>query len=344
MRTRAFRGFAAGLMLALTCGTYAVAAPLSAQASAVSAQPNVTIPSHVSASIAPHAASANQTLGRSVQTLDAPVVKARSAGFGRVSLAWSKVPGAEGYFIYRKAGSKAASRYLVTTLREGYVDTTAIAGDFNFYFVYAYVKDASGKLIKGKTPQYVYAKPDKVDPVTHLRADVIAGGRVQVAWSPVAGAAGYTVQINEPGRPVLGVPVDSTSLIDKWTLRNLDTSYTVQAYQYDERAQKHVGPARTVRPTRASLPPVTNLRAAATNLGVRLTWTGVNDVTHYAIYRKEGRSLMYLGAVSAGTTAFIDTRPNPGAYNFYFVYPAVKREDGKTYVSTSGPYTYAFAR
>ncbi len=117
-------------------------------------------------------------------------LKAAPAGKNRVKLTWSAVSGAEGYLVYaQKSGTYG---YVgMTTKGTTYTDTKALDSDYNYYFVFAYVKDSNGKMIAGACEKYVYAK-GICPAVTYLRATSGADG-VKLTWQKVDTADGYLI-------------------------------------------------------------------------------------------------------------------------------------------------------
>ena len=76
-----------------------------------------------------------------------------------VNLAWDKVQNADGYLIYgMENGGKY--HYIGMTKNQAnkvsYLDTKAVKGVYNFYWVYAYEEDENGKMVVGETANYVY--------------------------------------------------------------------------------------------------------------------------------------------------------------------------------------------
>lgn len=75
-----------------------------------------------------------------------------------VRLNWAKSTDAEGYLIYRRIGNGAYGyRYMVTETE--FVDDTASKEEFNFYWVFPYIK-VDGKIVAGQPSKYVYAKAE----------------------------------------------------------------------------------------------------------------------------------------------------------------------------------------
>lgn len=101
-----------------------------------------------------------------VQTIDTQIVrpqevtdlKAQVVNWNQVKLTWTESD-AEGYIIYRKTSSQDKFSYCYMVKNGSFVDTKAERGNYNFYRVYPYNTDSSGKRILGKSTAYVYAKP-----------------------------------------------------------------------------------------------------------------------------------------------------------------------------------------
>ena len=84
-------------------------------------------------------------------------LKASSVKKG-VSLQWSKSDGAEGYLIYGKHGSNGEYGYIGMTGKLSYTDKNALSSEYNFYWIYPYFKNGSGKIVVGEKAPYVYGK------------------------------------------------------------------------------------------------------------------------------------------------------------------------------------------
>ncbi len=119
-------------------------------------------------------------------------LKAAPAGKNRVKLTWSAVSGAEGYLVYgQKSGKYAYVGMTSSGSTTTFTDTKALDGDYNYYWVFAYVKDSAGKMIAGACQKYVYAK-GICPAVTNLKASSTNSG-VKLTWSKVATADGYLI-------------------------------------------------------------------------------------------------------------------------------------------------------
>ena len=135
-----------------------------------------------------------------IRTTPNPVtgLRAASAGKNRVRLSWNPDYNADGYLIYARKNNKYAYLGMTSSPKStSYVDTAALVDDYNFYWVFPYVKDASGKIIAGTCTKYVFAK-GCCPAVTNLKANGTSG-RVTLTWNASEGAEGYLIYAIRPG-------------------------------------------------------------------------------------------------------------------------------------------------
>ncbi|MBO7564695.1 MAG: hypothetical protein J6T40_07645 [Clostridiales bacterium] len=166
-------------------------------------------------------------------------LKAVSSGKNRVTLTWKAVSGAQGYLVYGQKSGKYA--YVgMTTSGTTFTDTKALDNDYNYYWVFAYVKDASGKMIPGGCQKYVFAK-GVCAAVTGLKAASTTAG-VKLTWNKVNTAAGYLIY-GKTDSTAYGYKGMTTSLT--WTDAKAPTSefsyYWVYPYHKDASGNMVVG-------------------------------------------------------------------------------------------------------
>ena len=141
-------------------------------------------------------------------------LKAASAGKNQVKLTWNAVKGAEGYLVYAQKNKKYG--YVgMTTSGTTFTDKKALDTDYNYYWVFAYVKDSTGKMITGGCEKYVYAKGVCLA-VTNLKASSVSGG-VKLTWTASSGAEGYLIYGIHPGGSYeyIGMTTQGTTFTDK---------------------------------------------------------------------------------------------------------------------------------
>ena len=156
-------------------------------------------------------------------------LKAASAGKKKVTLTWNAVPGAEGYLVYGQKNKKYA--YVgMTTQGTAFTDSKALDTDYNYYWVFAYIKDTSGKMIVSPAPaKYVYAK-GVTKAVTNLKANGTTG-KVTLTWTASEGADGYLIYGIRPGGSYGYIGMTSgTSFADTKASKTDWTFYWVYPY------------------------------------------------------------------------------------------------------------------
>ncbi|MBR3643893.1 MAG: hypothetical protein IKN57_10330, partial [Parasporobacterium sp.] len=112
-------------------------------------------------------------------------LKAEAAGVGTVALHWDKCEGAQGYIILRNGKQTG---YTATA---DYLDTSADADDFNYYWVIPFSKQ-DGVLLLGEIGDYAWAFGRTVGAVGKVTA--LSGTKgVSLSWDAADGADAYVV-------------------------------------------------------------------------------------------------------------------------------------------------------
>ena len=179
-------------------------------------------------------------------TLAPTGITAHGAGKGIVQLSWNAVDGADGYLVYGRHSKNGEYGYItMTTGATTARDTKALDNDYNFYWVFAYHFDASGKRVVGSTPQYVYAK-GVTAPVTKadgLTASSVSGG-VKISWKTVKDADGYIIYAKRPGASsfsYIGMTTKNLYYTDKLASKSDWTFYRVFPFHYDTNGNRIIG-------------------------------------------------------------------------------------------------------
>ena len=166
-------------------------------------------------------------------------LSATSAGYKTVKLSWKRVGNADGYLIYGKKNGKYA--YIgMTTKGTTFTDKKALKDDYNFYWVFPYIKSANGDMFTGNCAKYTYAKGVCLS-VTNLKASSVKGG-VKLNWNASTGAEGYLIYGIVDGKPYGYVGMTSgTTFTDKKASSTQYNYYWVFPYNKDENGKIVVG-------------------------------------------------------------------------------------------------------
>ncbi|MBR5937273.1 MAG: hypothetical protein IKZ90_03245 [Clostridiales bacterium] len=124
-----------------------------------------------------------------------PKISAVPAGLNKVKLMWNVLPGANGYLVYARKNGKYT--YVGMTANNSFIDTKASETEYNFYWVYPFIRDVDGQMVIGNCSKYTFAKGG-LSAVTNLSANG-STGKVTLSWTAALGADGYLIYGIRPG-------------------------------------------------------------------------------------------------------------------------------------------------
>ena len=140
---------------------------------------------------------------------------------GGVTIKWSAVTGAQGYYVYRKV-SGGSWKSLKGTTATSYTDTTATSGTTYYYTVRA----KNGSILSS----FVTDVSIVCLSVPTLKSATAASGKITVTWNKVTGAQGYFVYRKEAGGKWVKVKgTTATSYTDSNVTAGTTYYYTVRA-------------------------------------------------------------------------------------------------------------------
>lgn len=235
-----------------------------------------------------------------------------------VTVSWSKVTGAAGYYVYR--GST-----LVKTITSGstlsYTDTGVSSGTTYTYYVTAYSGSTSGAKSDGASIKYL-AK-GTVSKVANTSTGV------KVTWKKVSGAGGYYIYRGDTLVKTV-TSGSTTSWTDTGVTSGKSYKYYVTAYSGSTTGVK--SDAKSARyVARATISSVENV-----SKGVKVTWGKVTGAKGYYVYRG---STKVATIKKNSTVTYTDTAvksKNGTSYTYYVVayynstWKAVKSAGAKT--------------
>ena len=205
----------------------------------------------------------------------APTGLKAAAGDGQAELTWDKVENAKSYTVYqdRKAIKTGLTdtNFTVTGLTNGTKYTFTVTATADKESVHS--AEAAATPAKAEVPEVTPAAP------TGLKATV-GDGKVELTWDTVKNAKFYTVY--QDGKFI------KTGLTDtKFTVTGLTNgtkyTFTVTATADKESAQSAAAEVTPAKPS-VTLPAPRNLKAAAGDEEVKLTWDKVDGATSYSVY------------------------------------------------------------
>ncbi len=159
---------------------------------------------------------------KSLAYVKTPILKAPTNTANSIKVTWTPIKGAQGYIVYRKAGSATKWTNLGKVKSASYTDKNVKAGTNYTYTVRAYYKNC----LSGFDKDGIKVRRLK-QPVLSKAVNNAAG--IGVTWSKVAGATGYKVYRKTTGGWSQVGNVKTTSFTDKKVKNGIKYTYTVRA-------------------------------------------------------------------------------------------------------------------
>ncbi len=260
-----------------------------------------------------------------------PTISKATATASGTTLSWSAVSGASGYAVWRRVAGGSWSRIGYTT-STSYTDTTSLSSGKTYYYtiraysgsystanadtfnsIYWSFYDTTGKKI-------VYLSK----PTLNTKTSAATKG-INVSWSKVSGASGYTVYRKTSGGSwsTLGTTTN-TSYTDTTATAGKTYYYTVRAYTGNVTAAKKntynalywSGYDSTGVAGKYIKTPVLTTSTSA-NGATTIKWSAVSGATGYAIWRKvSGGSWSRIATTTS--TSYTDTTALTYGNTYYY--------------------------
>ncbi len=227
--------------------------------------------------------------GLKIKRLSVPELTKITNEADGVRVYWSKVTGADGYYLYRRVtGIKDWTR--IATIKKGstvsYKDTKAAAGKTYDYIIRAY----SGNVTS--------APAEKVIRTMRLTVPSLASvsngnDGVTLKWKKVAGSDSYIIYRKTYDAKIqkwsgwvrIGDGITTTSYIDKTANSGTTYKYTVKACYGSYTSYYNTSGLEVIRLETPGLS-----SATSTKSGVKLEWDKITGASGYKIYRKTANS------------------------------------------------------
>lgn len=225
---------------------------------------------------------------------------------------WTKVEGAVGYRVYRRAAGEKYFTYLGTTTNLWYCDNAVRNnnGTYYKYTVKAIAADGSmssyegGLLLRRLVIPYIQSLTNNTNGIT-------------VKWAEIPGATSYRVYRRGAGQTTWTYLASVTGLSYTDTgVKNSSGSYyryTVKAVVNGAFTGYNPDGPYTMRLSTPTLKSATRL-----DEGVKVTWNGVKGAQGYQVYRKTADTTWVLIDTVSGTS-YVDDSAFPGVEYTYTV-------------------------
>jgi len=241
-------------------------------------------------------------------------VTATAASSSSITVSWSSVTGATGYYVFCSTSAYGTYTYVGTTSYTSYTNTGLSSGTTYYYKVSAY-NSAAGE--SEKSP-YAYAI---IPGIPLIITPIIppTDSSITLSWSAVTGATGYNVYRSTSAYGTYSYVTSTSSTSYTNTGLSSGTTYYFKVSAYNnsgESAQSQYYSATTI----LSVP--LNLTAApvsGSSNSILLSWSSVTGATGYAIYRNTSASGTYTSVTSTSSTSYTNTGLSANTTYYYKV-------------------------
>jgi len=241
---------------------------------------------------------------------NAPIdVSATVNANGDINITWSSVPNATGYNIYRSASPSGSYTQIGTSSSVSYTNTGLSSGTTYYYKVSAY---NSG----GESPQSSYVDvTTRPSMPTGVSANINSAGDINITWSSVPNATGYNIyrSTTSSGTYTKIGTSPTTSYIDYNVAAGTTYYYKVSAYNGGGEGPQSNYDDMTTRPNTP-----TNVTATSNSeTSINITWSSVQNVTGYYIYRSTSPSGSYVQIGTSSSASYTNTGLSSGTTYYY---------------------------
>ncbi len=238
------------------------------------------------------------------------------ASTGKPYLSWGAVTGAGKYYVYRAGSQNGAYKYIGSTTKTNYTDTTASAG-YTYYYKVEAVSKVRGAANSANS-KALAVNSHCARPV--VKPDYLAStGKPYLKWSAVTGASKY--EVYRAGSQNGTYKYIGSTTKTGYTDTNASAGY---AYYYKVKAISNVKStanssySTVVKATCHCAKPV--VKIALTQKGdPKLTWNAVAGASKYEVYRSTSKNGTYTKMFTTTNRSYTNTNARPGTTYYYKV-------------------------
>lgn len=255
------------------------------------------------------------TNGQGITYYVAPTLVNCERYSGGLRTTWEAVTGIYNYVIYRRYGVGNWEQ-VGTSTGTSYTDFTPPSGTLCYYTVKC--ADAYGNPVSASRTPGVGQTSYMDQPI--LNAAVNNNGSITVTWNSVDKATNYRVYRRTGDKTSWDIVKSNTTALS-WTDTNVlkGKAYTYSVCVIKSDGSEELSEFNSTGVTVVYYDPPTLTKAVNGKNGVDLTWTAVDYVGTYNVYRKTGNDVDWkLIGTKTGTT-FTDTNVKSNAHYIYAV-------------------------
>jgi len=225
-----------------------------------------------------------------------------------ISIDWSPVSNATGYYIYRSEGSSGSYKKIGISATASYIDNNIQLGTTYYYEVSAY----NGS-VESQRSDYKVVSTQLSAPIG-VMAIINSAGEVTISWSSVAGATGYRIyRSTSSSGNYTSIGSSATTLYtDETVVAGATYYYKVVAYNSSsESLQSSTAFAATQLGTPDDVTATSNSTTSVT-----ISWRSVSNATGYYIYRSTSSAGAYSKYDNTTNTSYTDNVSSGTTYYY----------------------------
>ena len=229
----------------------------------------------------------SQTLPEISVTTNLPDVKISKTyvNLSSAKLSWDKVPGANGYFIYKKVGNQWHTVASIT--QTNYTFSNLKSGTKYDFAVKAYNGNAKSKNFSSKSVV------TNLDNVKITKAD-ISSSTAKLTWNKVSGAGSYNIYMKSGSKWNKIASTTNTYYTVSKLKSSAKYTFAVKAYNNSQAQSKTI----TQKTITTYLPNVKITKVNTSTSSVKLYWNKISGVKGYNVYRKSGSKWIKLASTN----------------------------------------------
>lgn len=245
--------------------------------------------------------------GKSGIFLAAPTINNATNTKNDITISWSAVRSATGYYIFRRVSSESEAKFIKTVNgATSYTDKNVSSSKTYYYYLKSYNADA-----KSEASSAFEAKIYKPSAISSISSE--ADG-VLLKWKKSAGADSYNIY-RRPASSNNYVKIASsntTQYLDKTASSGNKYYYRLTAVG-NGKCESYRSGAKGI--TYSGSTTITS--ATVTSKGIKLEWKAVNTAQSYSIYRYSSNKYVLMKTVTA--TSYTDTKISIGKGRTYAI-------------------------
>ena len=262
--------------------------------------------------------------------LPAPTVKGSNvASTGKIKLTWDAVNGAVKYNIYRASTKSGTYKYIWSTDKTSFINSSPTAGQTRYYKVCAVEADGS----EGEMSAIVTRTCDCAKPVIKTATNVASSGKIKLTWDKVNGATAYKVYRATSEKGTYKLMKTTTNLSYTNTSATPGTKYFYKIKAVGTKSAADSAYSAVVSCTCDLDRPV--IKVSLNSKGnPKVSWGKVDGAVAYEVYRSTSENGSYKLLKTTTSTSFTNTSFKAKTTYYYKVIAVSSNTDANSAYST----------